>query len=143
MEEDRKTEGAVIDAVVSGYTDDSFRLPNGYLHYFKDDDNKIFNVWKTYEKPMAFKLNALQIEYFQQQTYPIIEIKCRRKNISKFKEWWWTNWNDDKIYDIEINKVGEKTVTMVKTVSGKIMYLDQDVSAVETAVDSVRHFIHM
>lgn len=134
---ENESNGIIIDAIVSGYIVDSYRLPNGHIRTFLDENGHVYRVWKKDEKPLSFKLNAVQIEYFQQQTYPIVEVEAKRRNISKLREWWWTSWNDEKIWDVNVKKIGEKTVTMIKTISGKIMYLDQDVSIVEKAINSI------
>lgn len=134
---ENESNGIIIDVIISGYIVDSYRLPNGHICTFLDENRHAYSVWKEDEKPISFKLNAVQIEYFQQQTYPIVEVETKRRNISKLREWWWTGWNDEKIWDVNVKKIGEKTVTMIKTISGKIMYLDQDVSVVEKAINSI------
>lgn len=45
--------------------------------------------------------------------------------------------DNNKIYDITIKTVGEKTVTMVKLVSGDVVYVDEDVSVFENALNSI------
>lgn len=129
--------GIAVDVTVSGYPVESYRTPNGNIHSFLDPSGKPYSVWKDNGKPYSFKLNAAQIEYFQPQTYPVLDVKCRRKSSSfpKLREWWYGGWNDFKIWDVDMTKSGEKTITMVKTASGQVMYLDEDVSVFEDAVN--------
>lgn len=129
--------GIAVEVTVSGYPVDSYRMPNGNVHNFKDPAGKPFSVWKDNDKPYSFKLNAAQIEYFQAQTYPILDVTCKRKpgRFPKLREWWYSGWNDFQIWDVDMPKLGEKTVTMVKTASGQVMHLDEDVSVFENAVN--------
>lgn len=127
----------VIDAKVSGRLKNMYRLPDGRVKDIRDEGGNAYEAWENEKKPRTFKLNVMQIEYFQKQTYPIVKVECRKKNISSLGEFWYKDWNDSKIYDVEITKVGEKTVTMVKLASGKTIYLDNDVSEIENALNGV------
>ena len=124
-----------IDVTVSGSLKSAYRFPNGDIKYFTDKSGRCL-VWES-AKPYTFKLNALAIEKFQKQTYPIVDVSIKKKNISKLKEFWYSGWDVSKIYDITIKTVGEKTVTMVKTVSGAVLYVDEDVSIFENALNSI------
>ena len=124
-----------IDVTVSGSLKSAYRLPNGDIKYFTDKSGR-YLVWDS-AKSYTFKLNALVIEKFQKQKYPIVDVSIKKKNISKLKEFWYRGWDDNKIYDITIKTVGEKTVTMVKTVSGDVLYVDEDISVFENALNSI------
>ena len=124
-----------IDVTVSGSRKCCYGLPNGDIKYFTDKSGR-YLVWDS-AKPYTFKLNALAIEKFQKQTYPIVDVSIKKKDISKLKEFWYSGWDDNKIYDITIKTVGEKTVTMVKTVSGDVLYVDEDISVFENALNSI------
>jgi hypothetical protein len=128
--------GISIDVVASGDIRCMYKLPNGKLRNFVDKDGNAYDVWKSCEKPRSFKMNVLQIEYYQKQTYPIVEVEIRRKDVSKLYEWWIGDWDPLKIWDVNIRKKGEKTVVMVK-IGDQIMYLDNDVSEIESALNSV------
>lgn len=125
----------VIDVTVSGSPKSWYRLPDGGIKYFTDKSGG-YLVWDS-TKPYTFKLNALAIEKFQKQTYPVVDVSIKKKNISKLKEFWYSDWDVNKIYDIMIKIIGEKTVTMVKTVSGTVVYVDEDVSVFENALNSI------
>ena len=124
-----------IDVTVSGSQKCCYRLPNGNIKYFTDKSGR-YLVWDS-AKSYTFKLNALVIEKFQKQKYPIVDVSIKKKNISKLKEFWYRGWDDNRIYDITIKTVGEKTVTMVKLVSGNVVYVDEDVSIFENALNSI------
>lgn len=124
-----------IDVTVSGSPKSWYRLPDGGRQYFTDKSGG-YLVWDS-AKPYTFKFNALAIEKFQKQTYPVVDVSIKKKNISKLKEFWYSGWNNDKIYDIEIKTVGEKIVTMVKTMSGDVYYVDEDVSVFENALNGI------
>lgn len=124
-----------IDVTVSGSLKSGYRLPNGDIKYFTDKSGGYF-AWDS-AKPYTFKLNAFAIEKFQKQTYPIVDVSIKKKDISKLKEFWYSGWDDNKIYDITIKTIGEKTVTMVKTMSGAVLYVDEDVSVFENALNGI------
>ena len=124
-----------IDVTASGSLKSGYRLPNGDIKYFTDKSGG-YLAWDS-AKPYTFKLNALAIEKFQKQTYPIVDVSIKKKDISKLKEFWYSGWDDNKIYDITIKTVGEKTVTMVKTVSGDVLYVDEDISVFENVLNSI------
>lgn len=124
-----------IDVTVSGSRKCCYGLPNGDIKYFTDKSGR-YLVWDS-AKPYTFKLNALAIEKFQKQTYPIVDVSVKKKDISKIKEFWYSGWDDNKIYDITIKTVGEKTVTMVKMASGDVIYVDEDISVFENALNSI------
>ena len=125
----------VIDVTVSGSLKSAYRLPNGDIKYFTDKLGE-YLVWDS-AKSYTFKLNALVIEKFQKQKYPIVDVSIKKKNISKLKEFLYRCLDNNKIYDITIKTVGEKTVTMVKLVSGDVVYVDEDVSVFENALNSI------
>ena len=124
-----------IDVTVSGSPKSGYRLPNGDIKYFTGKSAGYF-VWDS-AKPYTFKLNALAIEKFQKQTYPVVDVSVKKKDISKLKEFWYSFWDVNKIYDMTIKTVGKKTVTMVKTVSGAVLYVDEDVSVFENALNGI------
>lgn len=124
-----------IDVTVSGSLKSGYKFPNGDIKYFTGKSGGYF-VWGS-AKPYTFKLNALAIEKFQKQTYPVVDVSIKKKDISKLKEFWYSGWNDNKIYDITIKTIGEKTVTMVKTVSGDVYYVDEDVSVFENVLNGI------
>ena len=124
-----------IYVTVSGLLKSCYRLPNGDIKYFTNKSG-IYLVWGS-AKPYTFKFNALAIEKFQKQTYPVVDVSIKKKDISKLKELWYSGWDVSKIYDITIKIVGEKTVTMVKTMSGDVMYVDEDVSVFENALNGI------
>ena len=125
----------VIDVTVSGSLKSAYRLPDGDIKYFTGKSG-IYLVWGS-TKPYTFKLNALAIEKFQKQTYPIVDVSIKKKDTSKSKEFWYSGWDVSKIYDIMIKTVGEKTVTMIKTMSGDVIYVDEDVSVFENALNCI------
>jgi len=125
----------VIDVTISGSLKSGYRLPNGDIKYFTGKFGE-YMVWKN-GKSYTFKINALAIEKFQKQTYPIVDVSVKKKNISKLKEFWYSGWDINKIYDITIKPVGEKTVTMVKTTSGDVMYVDEDISVFENVLNGI------
>lgn len=122
-----------IDVTVSGSLKSGYRLPNGDIEYFTGKSGG-YLVWNG-DKPYTFKLNALAVEKFQKQTYPVVDVSIKKKDISKLKEFWYSCWDVNKIYDVSVKKVGEKTVTMVKTASGDVHYVDEDVSVFEDAMN--------
>ena len=124
-----------INVTVSGSLKSCYRLPNGDIEYFTDKLGRYLVLDSA--KPYTFKLNALAIEKFQKQTYPIVDVSIKKKDISKLKEFWYSGWDVSKIYDIIIKTVGEKTVTMIKTMSGDVMYVDEDVSVFENALNCI------
>ena len=124
-----------IDVTVSGSLKSGYRLPNGDIEYFTGKSGG-YLVWDSAD-PYTFKLNALAVEKFRKQTYPIVDVSIKKKDISKLKEFWYSGWDNSKIYDITVKKAGEKTVTMVKTASGDVYYVDEDVSVFEDALNSV------
>ena len=124
-----------IDVTVSGSPKSWYRLPDGGRQYFTDKSSG-YLVWDSI-KPYTFKLNALAIEKFQKQTYPVVDVSIKKKNISKLKEFWYSDCDVNKIYDITIKIVGEKTATMIKTVSGAVIYVDEDVSVFENTLNGI------
>ena len=110
-----------IDVTVSGSLKSAYRLPDGDIKYFTGKSG-IYLVWDSAE-PYTFKLNALAIEKFQKQTYPIVDVSIKKKDISKLKEFWYSVLYVSKIYHITINTLGDNTVTIVKTVSGPVLYV--------------------
>ena len=128
--------GISVDVTVSGCLKSMYRLPNGKLRDFKDKDNNSYSVWLEDKKPRSFKINVLNVEYYQKQTYPIVEVEFRRKNVSKLYEWWWGDFDSSKVWDVKIKKKGEKTVTMVR-IGEQTMHIDNDVSEIENALNSI------
>jgi hypothetical protein len=124
-----------IDVTVSGSPKSRYMLPNGDIKHFTGKSGG-YSVWDAAE-PRTFKLNALAVEKFQKQTYPVVDVSAKKKDISRLKEFWYSGWDANKIYDIAVKTVGEKTVTMVKTVSGDVYYVDEDVSVFEDALNGI------
>lgn len=126
-----------MDVTVSGTPVPYYRLPGGGLRPFVGESGAAYDAWKA-EPPRAFKLNALAVETFQKQTYPVVNVSIKEKDVSWFAKFWYKDWKDEKLYDVTITPVGEKTVTMVKTVSGSVFYFDEDVTAFENAINSAK-----
>lgn len=125
-----------IDVTVSGSPKSMYRLPNGDIECFTDKFGNGYSAWDAAE-PYAFKLSALAVEKFQKQTYPVVDVSVRKKDVSKLKKLWYSCCGANRIYDITIKTVGEKTVTMVKTASGGVYYVDEDVSVFEDALNGI------
>ena len=68
-----------IDVTVSGSLKSGYMLPNGDIKYFTDKLGE-YLVWDS-AKSYMFKLNALAIEKFQKQKYPIVDVSIKKKNI--------------------------------------------------------------
>lgn len=126
-----------IDVTVSGSPKSMYRLPNGDIECFTDKSGNGYSVWDGAEPHTTFKLNALAVEKFQKQTYPVVDVSVRKKDVSKLKKFWYSCCGANRIYDITIKTVGEKTVTMVKTASGGVYYVDEDVSVFEDALNGI------
>ena len=125
-----------IDVTVSGSLKSGYRLPNGNIKYFVDKSDVPYDVWKT-ASPRKFKLNALNIETFSERKYPMVDISVKKKDISKFAEFFYKDLFDEKVYDVTIKPVGEKTVTEVRTSSGSVFYFDEGVSVFENALNGI------
>ena len=118
-----------IDLTLSGYPSNGFRLPNGNWRWCA-------TYWHPCKTPQMKTVNLVNIETFEQFTYPIIELHIKEKPISWLKKFWWSFWNDDKIYDISIKTVGMKTVTNVTLRSGKTLMADESVDCLKNALDA-------
>jgi hypothetical protein len=131
----------VIDVTVSsGYIEYRYDLPDGESYPYINDKNEIYSVWKPYKnrKPKTFKLNTLNIEKFESITLPIVNVVCnKKKNISLWHKFLYSGINSLKLYDVEITKVSEKTITKINLVSGDIIFIDEDISIVKNAIDSI------
>ena len=127
-----------VEVTESGSLKCAYRTPDNNIHYFssKDIGDTAPYVWTSFE-PVKFKINALNIEKFFQHTYPIVKVTFNRKNVSKLYEWWWKGFNSFKIYDVNVAKTAEKTVTVLKMSSGNVMYVDEDISVFENALNGL------
>ena len=124
-----------IEVTQSGTFKTKYRTPDGNYHRFPRKEIGDA-VWSSFES-VKCTINALCIEKFYQETFPTVEVTCKRKNVSKLYEWFWKGSDSSKVYDVSITKTGEKTVTVLKMSSGNVMIVDEDISVFENALNSV------
>ena len=67
-----------MDVTVSGMPVSYYRLPGGGTRSFVNELGVSYSVWKA-EPPRVFKLNALAVETFQKQTYPVVKVSIKEK----------------------------------------------------------------
>ena len=123
-----------LDVTISGYPDNEFRLPNGQYEFFHCNGCSCF--WNPYREPITKTLNLVNIEWFEPFNYPLVEIYCKEKPVSWFKKFWYSGWQNDKLYDIDIKVVGEKTVTRVIMRSKTSFFIDESVECLKNAIDA-------
>ena len=123
-----------LDVTVSGYPDWEIKLPNGSYKIFHIEDDSSF--WRPYKSPQTKTVNLVNIETFRPLTFPLVEINIKEKPVSWLKKFWYSSWDDDKIYDIDVKVVGTKTVTQVFMRSKDSFMIDESVECLKNAIDA-------
>ena len=126
--------GTAIDVTVSGYVLHEYSVGRSYQY-------RPGGFWKQYGDGEVDRktVNAACIEGFREITYPILDIKVSLKpGVGAFKRWWYSGWNNRKVYNVEIKELGTKTVTYVRFASGKDLYADQPADVFRKAIDGLR-----
>lgn len=126
-----------IDLTISGMPVTFYRLPNGDFKdlKFKYDGEICYESWKKYDKPISITINLVNVESFNQLSYPIVDIKVASKKITWWQRFWYDGWNADVLYDIKIDVVDVKNVTYVKMRSGDKFIVDESVDFLKNALD--------
>lgn len=124
-----------LAVTLSGFPDTEIRLPNGNWRWLYPIDG-VERYWHQYKQPKSKILNLVNIESFEAFSCPLIECTIKEKPISRFMKFWWSGWNDDAIYDINIKVVGTKTGTKVYMRSGESFTIDESVECIENALDA-------
>lgn len=129
--------GMLIDITVSGYSQDVFLTPNGNIRYFRDPiTGKRYEVWHDCGKIEKRRVNVMNIESFMPVSYPVVEVNFKRKKLS-----WWKRFlfsDTDITYDIDINDIGVKNVTILHMVSGNKLIVDQTAAVFEKAFKNLK-----
>ena len=123
-----------LDITMTGHPAYEFRLPNGDWRFFYADGFEFF--WKPYKKLIVKTINLVNVESFEPFTYPLVNIDIKDKPISKFKKFWLSGWNNDKLYSIDIKVVGMKTVTKISMRSKETFIVDESVECIKNAIDA-------
>lgn len=126
--------GTAIDVTVSGYVLHEYSVGGSYRY-------RPGGFWKPCCGGEVDRktVNAACVECFREITYPILDIKVSPKpGVGAFKRWWYSGWDDEKIYDVEIKEIGKKTVTYVRLASGEDLYADQSADVFRKAIDGLR-----
>lgn len=125
-----------IEVTESGYPRSEFLYGGNFIRFRLD--GKPVCAWKSVA-PSKFTLNALAVETFWTETYPIVDVKIsERPRIGRFKKWFFGDC-PGKIYDITQTAAGFKTVTYVKLISGREIYVDEDAGVIKAAINSVKN----
>jgi hypothetical protein len=131
----------VLDLTVSGEISQWFKMPNGSLRFYEDEETgEIYaNVWRPFKSttPKTFKINAFQVVSFKKITLPVVETK---KKVSRLYEWLCEDFNIDMIYDAKVTKTSDKDITVVELSTGKTLTVDQDISYIENTINSLKKF---
>lgn len=114
----------LMTITISGDIRTMYRLPNGSYADIVIDHH-FTAVWKDCP-PYSRVINICNIEQLNEQKIPIVDIKASWKpGVNALQKWWWENWNNEKVMDIDIKVKEYKTVTWVKMVSGETFLVDQ------------------
>ena len=109
----------VLDLTVSGEISHQFELLNGdSLCYEDKETSHIYeSVWRPFKSttPKNFKINAFHVVSFKKITLPIVELVC----------------------DAKFTKTSDKDLTVVELSTGKTLVVDQDISYIENAINSL------
>ena len=123
-----------LDVTLSGYPAYEYRLPNGDWQYFHHSRFEYF--WKPYKKPTTKTLNLINVESFESLSYPIVDISVKSKPVSWLKRFWYSGWNNSKLYSTSINVIGMKIVTKVTMRSKETYIIDESVQCLKNAIDA-------
>lgn len=123
-----------INVTVSGCPYSEYRLPNGKYKQFTFQGYDQY--WHVYKAEKSFDMNLLNIETFEKQVYPIVDICCKEKPVPWLKKFWWSGWRDDLLYDVSIKLKQLKEVTFVTMRSGRGFYIDESVDCLKNALDA-------
>lgn len=125
-----------IEVTESGYPRSEFLYGGNFIRFRLD--GKPVDAWKSVA-PSKFTLNALAVETFWTETYPIVDVKIsERPGIGRFRKWFFSDCPNE-IYDITQTAAGFKTVTYVKLISGREIYVDEDAGVIKAAINSVKN----
>ena len=131
----------VLDLTVSGEISQWFAMPNGSLRFYEDEETGITyeKVWRPFKSttPKTFKINAFQVVSFKKMTLPVVELEITKKKVSRLYEWFWGDFNIDMIYDAKVTKTSDKDITVVDLSTGETLMVDQDISYIENAINSL------
>ena len=134
----------VLDLTVSGEISQWFEMPNGSLRCYenKETGGIYAKVWRPFKSttPETFKINAFQVVSFKKITLPVVELEITKKKVSRLYEWFWGDFNIDMIYDTKVTKTSDKDLTVVKLSTGETLTVDQDISYIENAINSIKKF---
>ena len=119
-----------VEVTVSGHVAEMYRRPDGEMDWLPAQ------AWKS-DPPLCEKINVLALESFQETSYPVVSVTCRRKDVSKLYEWFWKGWDSSRVYDVNVVKIGEKKLTRLTFVSGRTMLVDEDVSVFKDALNGL------
>lgn len=126
-----------IDITESGCPITFYRLPNGSFNdlEFKHNGEIYRCAWKKYDKSIVRTINIINIESFNELSYPIVDIKITNKNVSWWKKFWYSDWKPEILYDIKINVIEMKNVTYIKMRSGNKFMVDESSDFLKNALD--------
>lgn len=127
----------------SGFPSWELMYPNNELHsvnyacfYSGRGFENIYKVWKsTYERKTT--INLLNVDEFYEETYPILEFEFVDRGLGWFRKFLNKGWDDNKIYEVRIKKIGDKKITHIKMNSGKEYLADQDYSEIKKLIDNI------
>ena len=124
-----------LDVTVSGCPCDFIYDPNGDMRHIIHGKT-ILQWFEPYKVTSTFALNLVEIEIFQQRTYPLVEIWYDDvfKGKSWFYKFWWNGWKEQ--YTLNYKITGYKNVTMIKMRSEKVYYIDESKECIENALDA-------
>jgi hypothetical protein len=129
-------EDITIELTTSGYPRREFLYKGEFIKFNLDGKN--VDAWKSVP-PEKFMLNALAVETFRTETYPIVDVKITDKpGIGPLRRWFFGD-RPCKIYDIIQTAAGSKTVTYLKLVSGREVYVDENAGVIKAAINSVKN----
>ena len=84
------------------------------------------------------KINTFQIVKFEKLTLPVVNITITKKKVSKLYKWFWKDCDIMKLYNVKITKTASKDVTVLYLSNNEILMVDQDISYIENAINSLK-----
>lgn len=132
-----KKTNVVLNVTVSGEIIRWYFLPDGSYHNIIDENNILYDkAWQMFNKKQHHKINAYQIVKIEQLEIPCVNIEIIKKHVSKWYRFLWEG-NMQKLYDVKITKNNTKTITSISLSNGETLLVDEDISIIENAINSL------
>ena len=119
-----------LEVTISGEVSNTYYLPNDTVW----DSHYCVDHYVAYNKPRNISLNLVNVETFQEITYPILEHVVTEKKVNWLARLLFVG--TSKLYDVEHRQVGTKKVTWIKMRSGAKYMVDESASLIQNALDA-------